>query len=74
MGSVSACVMGGAEPSAATRVTRSVRVRALGSASVVYMNGSNLTLQLPQSGHTSVDLYCPCAALAPSHQRQHAPD
>jgi len=41
-----------------------VRVRALGSASVVYMNGSNLTLRLPQAGHTSVDLYCPCARRA----------
>jgi len=61
LGSVSACVVGGAAPSAATSVTSSVRARALGSASVVYMNGSNLTLRLPQAGHTSVDLYCPCA-------------
>ena len=49
-------MVGGAEPSAATSVTMSVRMRALGSASVVYMNGSNFTLVLPQSGHTSVDL------------------
>ena len=64
LGSVSACVVGGTAPSTATSVTSSVRVRALGSASVVYMNGSNLTLRLPQAGHTSVDLYCPCARRA----------
>lgn len=61
LGTSRACCAGARQPSTCTSVTRSVRTLEQGSGSVRYMKGSNLTLLKPQSGHTSVLLYRPCA-------------